>query len=902
VKQKKKPPILQYVCLGIVFAAACLYQARAAVYAFPEYFGRQAVAWPFYPDYVKGRPIVQAVNGEAQQAGVKNGDILRAVNGRPFTSLAVYGDAMRLAKPGDILTAIVQSPGAATESTVAVPLQQARNPASAFGKATLLLIKFFMPVFCILLGFWVVAVRPRDPSAWLLFFTMQFFPTYFSAGIESWGPGIRDFGQFYRVAMSALWPLVMLLFGVYFPEPIPGKTPAWWTWTKRIVLPALIAEALAMVILNVGQLESFASVAPLAAATDRLSRVFFILNFAAIASFFTLIGMKRGMAVTPDAQRRLSLLQVGATISMSPACVLFVIGNIKGGQLEQIFPEWLVLLSLSLMFLFPVTLAYVIVVQRAMDVSVVVRQGLQYALATNGIRVLRVLLTVGLISAAVMLARVPGRSSAQKIIAIAVCVALVVWLGKGADRVRAWVDRKFFREAYDTEQILEGLSDEVRTMVETQPLLETVATRIAESLHVPQVAVLLADGGWYRPAFALGYPGTLDADLPESGATVHRLKRDAAPERVYFDDENSWVNTSALPDDERRKLVALAPQLLLPLTVKEKLLGIISLGEKRSEAPYTGTDLRLLKSVAVQTGLALANAELTTAIAHEVSRREKMSREIEIAREVQERLFPQKMPAVAGLDVCGKCRTALGVGGDYYDFLALPDGKLGVALGDVSGKGIAAALTMASLQASLRADATRAGNDIASLVARVNQMVFDASAEDRYATFFYAQYDPASHRLVYVNAGHCPPMLFRHASGNVQRLDQAGSTVQRPHQAGGPVVTPMPERTNEQAGGIVERLDQGGGPVVGLMPECTYEQAEVILSPGDLLVIYTDGISEAMNRELEEWGEDRLTQAVRACTKMSASETITAIMQAADAFTAGAPQHDDMTLVILRAL
>jgi sigma-B regulation protein RsbU (phosphoserine phosphatase) len=336
---------------------------------------------------------------------------------------------------------------------------------------------------------------------------------------------------------------------------------------------------------------------------------------------------------------------------------------------------------------------------------------------------------------------------------------------------------------------------------------------------------------------------------------------------VYFDDEHSWVNTD-LPADERQKLASLGPQLLLPLSVKDKLLGLVSLGEKRSEAPYSGTDLRLLKSVAVQTALALSNAQLTSAIAQEIAGREKLNREIEIAREVQERLFPQRLPEISGLDYFGRCRTALGVGGDYYDFLALPEGKLGVALGDVSGKGIAAALTMASLQASLRADAMRAGDDIASLIARVNTMVYDASTEDRYATLFYAQFDPATRHLSYVNAGHCPPILLHSAA----------------------------------SGGIVERLDQAGGTVVGLLPECAYKQADISLAPCDLLVIYTDGFSEAMNSELEEWGEKRLLEAITSCGGLCAKETIAHVMQAADGFAAGAPQSDDMTLVILRVL
>jgi phosphoserine phosphatase RsbU/P len=398
-------------------------------------------------------------------------------------------------------------------------------------------------------------------------------------------------------------------------------------------------------------------------------------------------------------------------------------------------------------------------------------------------------------------------------------------------------------------------------------MLERVADRIAASPHVPRIAVLLQQNRIYRPAYSLGYAVAPQAELAETTATIEHLRAASEPVRVYFDDDESWVNSS-LPETERRELAALQPQLLLSLAVKDKLLGIVSLGEKRSEEPYSGTDLRLLKSVATQTGLALSNAQLTAVIADEVARREKMNRELEIAREVQERLFPQKRPEVAGLDYSGKCRTALGVGGDYYDFLTLPEGKLGIALGDISGKGIAAALMMASLQASLRAEAIRAGDDLAGMIARVNQMVYDASGEDRYATLFYAQYEPATRVLTYVNAGHNAPILFLCGKRD----------------------------------GRVERLDQAGGTVIGLLPDCAYQQAEVSLGAGDLLVIYTDGFSEAMNCSLEEWGEKRLIAAARETGDLAAEAVIASITRAADEFAAGAPQHDDMTLVVVRAV
>jgi sigma-B regulation protein RsbU (phosphoserine phosphatase) len=450
---------------------------------------------------------------------------------------------------------------------------------------------------------------------------------------------------------------------------------------------------------------------------------------------------------------------------------------------------------------------------------------------------------------------------------VLIALGVALWLSAKlvCEKLRGWTDRRFFRDAYNAEHILASLSDEVRSIVETQPLLERVATKIAESLHVPRIAVLLQQDALYRPAYALGYESAPQAEFRTTEGTIERLRKEAEPARVYFDDEHSWVNV-ALPEDERQKLAALGPQLLLPLTVKDKLLGVVSLGEKRSEEPYSGTDLRLLKSVAMQTGLALANAQLTTAIAEEVARREKMNHELEIAREVQERLFPQGLPAIAGLDYYGKCRTALGVGGDYYDFLALPAGKLGVALGDVSGKGIAAALMMASLEASLRAEAARAGGDLGQMIGRVNQLIYDASAEDRYATLFYAEYDPAQHLLTYVNAGHNAPILLREGCA------------------------------------CIERLHEGGGPVVGLIPECTYRQATVSLNPGDTLVIYTDGISEAMNPELEEWGEERLIAATRESTGSCSAEVVGQIMEAAAAHASGAPQSDDMTLVVVRAV
>ena len=268
---------------------------------------------------------------------------------------------------------------------------------------------------------------------------------------------------------------------------------------------------------------------------------------------------------------------------------------------------------------------------------------------------------------------------------------------------------------------------------------------------------------------------------------------------------------------------------------------------------------------AAQTTLAHEVARLTAAIGREMAHRERLNRELEIAREVQERLFPQRLPPVPALDYCGQCRPAREVGGDYYDFLELREGKLGIAIGDVSGKGIGAALLMASLEASLRGQALVA-HDLAELIDRVNSLVLEASSANRYATLFYAEYDPRRHRLSYVNAGHNPPLILR----------------------------------KSDADWTVFRLENGG-PVIGLLRQ-RYQQESFALEPGDLMVLFTDGISESMNAREEEWGEDKLIEFAKTCHGLPASETMTRIMAAAEAFAGGVPQHDDMTLVVLRIL
>ncbi len=478
-----------------------------------------------------------------------------------------------------------------------------------------------------------------------------------------------------------------------------------------------------------------------------------------------ILGYRTVTAATSDARRRFLLLDTGAAVGLLPLLITLTWMAIH----HTIFRGWPALVSIAALLVFPLTMAYVIVVHRAMDVRVVLRQGLQYLLATSGIRILQIAISAGII---VLAATIGANSSvAARVGLIAVGFALLVGLGAFADRLRRWIDRRFFREAYEADEILADLAARVRTMVETGPLLETVASRVAEALHVPRIAIFLDGNGAFRPAYAVGYGAPPSGTFSEQSLTLRRL-RQTQRTLVNFEDADSWVQLT--DREERAALEELKPELLLPLSLKEKVLGIMSLGPKQSEEPFSPTDLRLLDSVAAQTGLALENGRLTEAIKEEARAREKQNRELELGREVQERLFPQEYPVIPGLDYAGACRPALGVGGDYYDFIPMANGGLGIAIGDVSGKGIPAALLMATLRAFLRGQAIDHETDLSAVIANLNRLVFESSAQNRYATFFLGTYDSASRVLNYVNAGHNAPMVIR-ASGEVVRLEAGGS-------------------------------------------------------------------------------------------------------------------------------
>ena len=853
--------------LAALSLVAIIYQVRFSQDVARVLWRSHEIARP--PFRFQTPPTVDAIESEAEAAGVRSGDRLLAVNGQAYQGIATLARAVGRSRPGDVLRATLLRRYATGEQAETVAIRLAEEWPLGPGRETWLLIfalELLLPAMCLLLGLWVAAVRPLDRLAWLLLVLMLGFAQLLSPHwLSAWEPWLRYPGEIYHRTFRMAWPIGMVLFSLYFPHRFSLERR--YPWLKWTVLAPLILVALTRGIFEIGIDENFAAVRWLSGSFVAHEATVPLLGFCGGAGFLISLGWKFRGERNADSRRRLRLLLCGTAVSLGPVFVLLSIAELLHGRptLEG-FSSWLLVPSLLMLITFPIALAYVIVVERALDVRVVVRRGVKYTLARQSLAGLRMTASVAIVTAIVLAVQRHHAHYLWDAVAVGVGVALLAATRHLGDRSGDWVDRRFFRESYDAERILVELSDTVRTIVETKPLLETVAQRISESLHVPRIAVLLGDAGVFRSAYAMGYVSKPEEHFFESTPTVKHLRRSQKPARLYPDDAHSWLYTEpGMADEERSLLASLGSELLLPMSVKDKLVGFISLGAKRSEEPYSGDDLRLLQSVATQTALALENSRLTEAITRETAYRERLNRELEIARDVQQRLFPQQLPSIAGLDYFAVCRPAFRVGGDYYDFLALGEGKLGIAIADVSGKGIAAALMMASLQASLRGQLLHGNGELGRLMAGINRLMYETSEMDRYATFFYAEYDPGRHSLAYVNAGHNAPMLCR----------------------------------RREASWEVERLE-AGGPVVGLLPDASFEQAALDLKTGDLLVAFTDGISEAMNPAGEQFGEQRLKKAIECSQGLTAGMIAKLLLGAVDTFVAGAPQHDDITVVVLR--
>jgi serine phosphatase RsbU (regulator of sigma subunit) len=363
---------------------------------------------------------------------------------------------------------------------------------------------------------------------------------------------------------------------------------------------------------------------------------------------------------------------------------------------------------------------------------------------------------------------------------------------------------------------------------------------------------MLLEGGALNPHVVRVPPS-------EAGRAIS-LSRTIA-DRVMKNHE-SILTSDALFDDRFKagqsvEIQQIRSLMCVPLWNNREVIGLIYLDSRQRAGLFTRDDLTLLTHLANVAAVKIENARLF----EQAVAAERMEQEIQKAAEIQNHLLPTDGPPIAGYDVFGTSLMCRAVGGDYYDYLPLEEGLIGVALGDVAGKGLPAALLMASLQASLRA-LSELGLPPDNMMTRLNRLLCRTVPENRFVTFFYSLLDPAKHTLTYVNAGQNPPYIVRQ-------------------------------------GQPAERLAQTGPPL-GLFDTTKYTAKTVSMDAGDILVCYSDGVTEARGGTEEEFGEERLTDLVGREHAGTPIDIIKRITEAMLSFCAGHSYQDDVTMVVLK--
>jgi serine phosphatase RsbU (regulator of sigma subunit)/pSer/pThr/pTyr-binding forkhead associated (FHA) protein len=409
-------------------------------------------------------------------------------------------------------------------------------------------------------------------------------------------------------------------------------------------------------------------------------------------------------------------------------------------------------------------------------------------------------------------------------------------------------------------QILTALSQASMALISDRPLDELMEFILELAFRVVKAerGFLMLSVGEEANLQVKAVRSASGESLESEGITFSRSIADKV-----INEQVSILTSNAMTDPRFRSqdsivAVGIRSAMCVPLWNNKSVTGLLYVDSRIHENVFTQDDLSLLTSLANVAAIKLENAELL----EQMIEKKRQDHDLAQARRIQKEALPAADPDIAGWDIAGTNTPCYTVGGDYYDYITRPQGNLAFALGDVSGKGTPAAMMMMVLRATVHSS-TQKENAVASIITQTNQVMYNNTPAQSYVTFFLGDLEPNTGDLRYVNAGHVPPILYRRATREIERLET-------------------------------------GGTVVGLFETAPFEEGQTRLEPGDILIVFTDGISESWDENEEEFGEDRLGDLIKQNNDQTAHKLMETIESEIEQFTKGSRPSDDRTLLVLK--
>jgi len=571
--------------------------------------------------------------------------------------------------------------------------------------------------------------------------------------------------------------------------------------------------------------------------------LFSIINliYIVLAVYFIVRG--RALINNPQIRKQSTTIIVGMSAAVGLYTIAFLIPGILSFEIGTAFKTALVLGTL---IIGGGSIIWSIISHRFLDVRVIVRQSLVYTI-TSGILVGLYILLISRADAFIT-SYFGGKSTILNIAFIVVALILFQPINIQLDNL---IKTLFIKTRADYRNVMEQLSRRLISVFEPDRLRAMIEKTLKSTLLVEKIYFILYDDvlAEYAILPSEDFPERIIIDREDLFlGGVNQLNSPVTMDRL-----GDYRSGSTLAGEMERRRA----QLIMPLKDADHLLGFLTLTHKGSGFRYNAEDISMLGIISNQLVTALTNARLYA----DSLEKQRLDEEMAMARQIQLELLPKSPPVGNNYRICTYSMPSRIVGGDFYDFIIMEKGRFGLVIADVAGKGLPASLLVAQIQATLHSEVGD-GKDISKVLYNLNRYVAESTSSEKYATLFYGEFNPESCEFNYSNAGHNHPILIR-ADGSHRFLSE-------------------------------------GGTIIGAFSGMQFEKKIIKLEPDDLLIFYTDGLSEAMNENDEEYGENRIKQIVIEKHDCNAEEILQAILQDMKKFDKSEPPRDDTTIIILK--
>ncbi len=750
---------------------------------------------------------------------------------------------------GDTLSIVVGS----SYGHQVVQIEYPQRSFSIAGFIVLFQAMFPLPFFFV--AIWAMIKQGQNSGVRVLTLLLLSISVIFIISIESGAEGVRAglvgnteitvqnyFTKWYNVPIMLLASLnTGLFFHLAFLFPSPSRFMRKYPWIVYLLAYPLNIVLSLMVMDNPAEslLEGFGMV-------QILSSLFSLVQILFGCGMF-IVRMIRTDSPLEKRQIRVLLQSVGLGLLLmlisATSMIFFVIGDeINAVGVLVCF----VGLVIGLMMI-PLGFAYSFSKYRLLEVEGRLKRGFTLLLTSGGL--LLIAFIVFFIVSNLVLKRLHWESRAS-IVFFTLLVALAYVPLHGFFQKR--IEKRIFRTRWKLREMLENFLEMTSSLANRASLWEEFGKRLRDNIGVRNMHVFLLDPSMRQFKRLDGEV----ARLPGDGAIQQEMQKRV---RALMVEEIEGSNEIVVSSQEQEWLNDLGVTVLVPIQIHKELVGMMALEFEYGYDEIKAEELDIL--VSITTRIALENENLR--LLEENIEKQRLEEQLATARQVQQQFLPETLPGTPGLEISAHCSFCLEVAGDTFDVIPLENGNTLIAVGDVSGKGAGAAMIMANVQASLRALANT-DLPLSSIIEKINTLIAQSTSPEQFITYFAAIYDTEKKTLTCVNAGHNPPRVIR-ANGDIEEVTE-------------------------------------GGLILGMMPNMPYDEVTIPFNKGDVIVAFTDGISEATDGTEEMYGEERIAELVRDNREDHPEQIFTRLIEDLDNYRAGTPIDDDVTIFIAKGM